>query len=560
MENIRFALTVMLGATAIVAVLLSLNLGANDLIGGDEGYYGVMARNILEDPAYIINTSLSPLGPPGDKPFLYPLALAGSLLFAGIGEVPMRLLTLLAACAGGILIMLTGSELGDRRAGVFAGLMYLFTPLLANTGRIVSAEPLLVSLSLAGVWLVLLAVRRGRASLGFIAGALFGLAFLTKLWLALVPMAGVAGGILHLRSSRAGRRALPVVLSAAAGFVVFGSLQLVLCLIFSPGTLRHWLGIYAGFSLADRVTGASFAGYWQRPWHFYIVTMGRSFGQWLALIPLGTVLVLRRRKESPAGAAAIGWLAPLIVLSAVPVKSGNYILPFMPPLYLIAGYAISSLVPAGGGGPATGRRGAAACAAAGMLLCLAAQLDPGGGDLSLHSASMLPLQVVMSAAVLAPALPKMNGGPLKGYVILALAVVSAAGLVRDIQIVRSREHETGYREAAGVLEAGLKDVDPRRSCFISPEWPSLSFYTFRSGRYWESPYAEADPPGAISSLDGEPFFYVVQVGDRLYGGNPGGRVMRALREKAHPVRFPGGGGKGKVMVYANESLSELIYP
>ena len=124
----RFAWTIILAATFIIVVLLSLNLGVNDLVGGDEGYYGVMARNILEDPEYIINTSLSPLGPPGDKPFLYPLVLAGSLSVGGIGEVPMRLVTLVIAAFSGILLMLIGTELGDRRAGLFAGLMYLFTP------------------------------------------------------------------------------------------------------------------------------------------------------------------------------------------------------------------------------------------------------------------------------------------------------------------------------------------------------------------------------------------------------------------------------------------------
>ena len=65
-----FGWTIIISATFVAVILLSFNLGVNDLVGGDEGYYGVMARNILEDPGYIINTSLSPLGPPGDKPFL----------------------------------------------------------------------------------------------------------------------------------------------------------------------------------------------------------------------------------------------------------------------------------------------------------------------------------------------------------------------------------------------------------------------------------------------------------------------------------------------------------
>lgn len=61
-----YALIVVIFAL-VVGSIISRNLGLNDLIGGNEGYYGVMARNILEDPSYIINTSLSPLGEPGDK-------------------------------------------------------------------------------------------------------------------------------------------------------------------------------------------------------------------------------------------------------------------------------------------------------------------------------------------------------------------------------------------------------------------------------------------------------------------------------------------------------------
>jgi 4-amino-4-deoxy-L-arabinose transferase-like glycosyltransferase len=553
-----FSWTVILSATLLMTVLLSFNLGGNDLIGGDEGYYGVMARNILEDPAYIVNTSLSPMGPPGDKPFLYPLVLAGSLAAGGIGEVPMRLVTLLSAAAAGMLLMLIGGELGDRRAGMLAGLIYLFTPLLGNTGRIVSAEPLLVSLSLAGVWLVLAAIRRGRPGLGFLAGVLFGLAFLTKLWLVAIPMAGAAGWILYLSTSGRWRRVRMIAACTLAGFILFGSLQLLLCLIFSPGTFRHWLGIYTGFSLADRLAGGGFADYWHRPWHFYLYMIGRSFGQWLALIPLGLLLVLRKRKVSPAAAVTLSWLAPLLVLSAIPVKSGNYIMPFMPPLYLVAGYAASSLLP-GGGEPAIAWREAWPAAAAGMLICLAAQIDFGGPGLRFHSIDMLRLQIVMTVAVLAAALPWRSRSVARSYAALALLVAAAAGLFRDVRIVRSKEHATGYREAARVLAPGLRDIDPRDPCFFSPEWPSVSFYTFRTGRYWESPYQAASPGDVISSLEGGPYFYLIPESPGLYGGAPGDRELAGIEERAVLVESGAPGDRIRLRVYVNASLHESLY-
>ncbi len=555
----RFEWTIILAATLLVAVLLSMNLGVNDLVGGDEGYYGIMARNILEDPGYIINTSLSPLGPPGDKPFLYPLVLAGSLSAGGIGEIPMRLVTLIIAALSGILLMLIGTELGDRRAGLLAGLMYLFTPLLANTGRVVGAEPLLVSLSLAGVWLVLVALRGEKPWTGLIAGAFFGLAFLTKLWLFAIPAAGAVGGILYFRYSRMNRPVAKVAGSVLAGFMIVGSLQLLLCLIFSPDTFRHWLGIYTGFSLADRVAGGTFADYWHRPWNFYLLLAGRSFGQWLILVPLGIMTVLRRRRESAAAAVLISWFVPLVALSLIPVKSGNYMLPVMPALYLIAGFGAATLTDTVRG-DVFQLRDAILLAAVGMGLCLAVQLDLSGSSLRLHSVNMLRIQIVITAAVISSALPHITRRTAAVYATVAILIAMAGGLIRDFQIVRSRDHVTGFRIVAEAVAPGLEDIDPRQPCFISPEWPAMSFYTFRTGRYWVSPYVDADPEGAIASLEDTPFFYVIQESIDLYGGAPDDSVLEALSENASSLEFGSNGEPGRVTVYVNRSLRENLSP
>jgi 4-amino-4-deoxy-L-arabinose transferase-like glycosyltransferase len=477
------------------------------------------------------------------------------LLVGGIGEIPIRLVTLLVAASSGIFLMLIGSELGDRRAGIIAGLMFLFTPLLANTGRTVSAEPLLVLLSLAGVWLMIVALRTGRRRTGFAAGALFGLAFLTKLWLVAIPMAGIAGGLLFFRLSTKKRQMIPVIVYALTGFLLFGSLQLLLCLLFSPDTFRHWLGIYTGFSLADRVAGAGFADYWHRPWNYYLLLIGRAFGQWLPLVPLGFITALRKRRESPAAAVTIAWLIPLILMSMISVKSGNYILPLMPALFLLAGFGASALIHSAGV-PSITRRDALLAAMAGMLLCLAVQLEFGSGVIpGIYSKNVLRIQIVMAAAVLMPAFaPRVSRRAAGVYVTAAILIAMAGGLARDIQIVRSRNHVTGYRKAAAALARGLEDIDPRQLCFISPEWPAVSFYTFRTGRYWESPYVNADPEEAINSLEGAPFFYVIQYDDLLYGGVPDEDVLEVIEREA----FPFEPGDGRIRIYVNEALRERL--
>src|SRR6185436_14249285 len=71
----RFAPWLVACAAGVVWLVLSPP-GRNDLAGGDEGYYGTMARNVLASRAQLVSPSLSPLGPPGDKPPLYPLLIA----------------------------------------------------------------------------------------------------------------------------------------------------------------------------------------------------------------------------------------------------------------------------------------------------------------------------------------------------------------------------------------------------------------------------------------------------------------------------------------------------
>jgi hypothetical protein len=173
---------------------------------------------------------------------------------------------------------------------------------------------------------------------------------------------------------------------------------------------------------------------------------------------------------------------------------------------------------------------------------------------------MLFLQAVMAAAVLSPVLPRVERHAVRFGAPAALVIVMAAGLVRDGQIVRTRRHLTGLRAAAEILAPGLEGIDPRQPCFISPEWPSMSFYTFRTGRYWESPYTEADPEGAIAALDGGPFFYVIQDDTGLYGGNPDERVMEMIRNEAYQLISSSDDGSGAVSVYANRALREILTP
>ena len=114
-------------------------LGANELVGGDEGYYGVMAQSILVEPRLILSPPLSPLGPPGDKPPLYPALLAGSIRLFGSNEVALRWPSEAAALLIALmLVALLGRVAGAAGVLAAAGL-FVSLPWLADASRVCAA-------------------------------------------------------------------------------------------------------------------------------------------------------------------------------------------------------------------------------------------------------------------------------------------------------------------------------------------------------------------------------------------------------------------------------------
>jgi 4-amino-4-deoxy-L-arabinose transferase-like glycosyltransferase len=394
-------------------------LGANDLVGGDEGYYGTMARNVLAAPRYLLHPSLQPLGPPGDKPPLYPALLALSMRAFGPTESALRWLSILAAactalCLAGLVRRATGPWTAAAAAAFLVCLPYF-----ANGSRVVAAELPLTALGSAG----LLCASGGVSSKGraFVAGALLGAAFLCKLWLVVLIGLPVLSLFWPLRRERAAALAVLVVTAAAVA-----SLHLVAVACFDPRSLGHWGGIYLSRSLTERAGGAGYAAYWLKPPWYYGQVLAHAFILLLPLIALGVVAALRRLRE-PVPRALLVWAGGTILLSLFAVKAHGY-------AYVV--------VPAWAGLAALGAHALAAW-------------------------------------------------PRKGAVGVAVALAVAAsvlGLAREAQRLPFRYHVPGYRAVAAAVAPLLEDVPPARTCFIGPEAPALSFYLFRTGSYWGTPY------------------------------------------------------------------------
>lgn len=565
------AFWLILVVAAGVAGLLSVNLGGDDLLAGDEGYYGVMALNVSSGVQQLINPSLSPLGPPGNKPFLYPLVLAAAIRLGGVDEVPLRLVNVALGVFAALFLYLIGQRLGNRLAGVWAALLWLTSPMLAQVARRVAAEPLVVALTLVGVWAFMRGESRMRWPYAFAAGVLFGLAFLAKLWLALIPAGAVLVGtwLANLASAKSERLAWRtwwgLALASLCGFLLTASVQLVMCWLVTPHCLDHWMRVYLGFSLSGRVAGAGFAEYWHKPSYYYVASVARLAVLCTPMLGLGAVALLRHRGGTSeprlAPAVLLVWLAALIPMSVPVVKSSIYVIPVLPAVFLLAGFGVSSLASHLAHSEFSGRELhlGAVLAVLGSAISFAV-LAHGGRQSVLALATAVGVQITWVVSVLLSAVAWRRG---KFLARLALAgcllIAVAGGMAQQIRTVKATDHVTGFARIARVVKPGLRNVDPRQLCFISPEWASLSFYTFRTGRYWESPYVEPDPDLTLAALRGpEPFFFVVPTGDtELYGGRPSPEISETISAEAHHLDlgsdFPAG-----IRVFVNEPLLRAL--
>ncbi|HEY2955732.1 MAG TPA: glycosyltransferase family 39 protein [Candidatus Eisenbacteria bacterium] len=332
------AATIALAAVALWSALSPP--GANDVAGGDEGYYGTMARNVLADPRQLVSPSLSPLGPPGDKPPFYPALLALAVRLLGPTAAALRWPSLLFS---GVVIWATAA-LAMRAAGAWAGLaaaaFLACLPWFADSARVANAEIPLTAFGM--IALVLLAGGPVTARRALAAGAMLGLAFLCKLWLvALVALPAVAllvpapAGA----SPRESRRGLLLLIAGAA---VVGALQLLAVAIVAPRDLGHWLSIYFRFSLASRVGGEGFTPEWIRPPHYYLAALGRAFVLLLPLVAVGAWSAARRFREPAPRAILVGALG-VVPLSLFRVKAGIYLFPIVPAWAMLAALGFAAV-------------------------------------------------------------------------------------------------------------------------------------------------------------------------------------------------------------------------
>ena len=529
-------------ALPLLAVLAASTLwlalsppAANDLVGGDEGYYGTMARNVLASPEQAVSPSLTPLGPPGDKPPLYPMLIAPFV--NAFGAVPAAVRAPSALCAV-VVAWAIGAFVAGAAGGtaaLAASLLLVTLPWFADASRAAAAE--LPLTALASLALVCLAREPRSLARAVLAGALLGLAFLCKLWL--VAPAALAAASMAAGRSREQIRALAVMTGTA---VAVAALHLVSVALVAPQWLDHWLYIYMGRSLTERVAGEGYAEYWRQPAGLYWATVTRAFALVLPFVAAGAARAWRRRAE-PVPRALLVWAAGVLLLSLFRVKSGGYAYVAVP--------AWAGLAALGAHAWAQGERPPWLALGAGALLTspLVGHWQAAGPPLALWAAVWGGAAVLAFVTRVRPAVARVA-------VTIAFALAVAIGAARSVQRLSAPFHTPGYQRIANAVAPLVADLPPERRCVIAPEAPVFAFHLFRTSGYWGTPitpwtaerFAELRADESIR-------VYVVDPSQRFYGGWPDSATVAWLereRLELQPALWGGQPEPGGLRVFVHK--------
>ena len=251
--------------SALIALAAALNLRALSRNGWANDYYSAAVRSMSSSWHNFLYASADPSGVMTvDKP---PLALwVQSLSVRVFGYHPLSMLVPQALM--GVASVALVSDLVRRRfgriGGFAAGLALALTPMTVAISRHNNPDALLVLCCVAALWFTVRALEDGRTRWLVLAGLSVGLAFETKMLVALTVVPGIA--LAYLLIAPHGRpRALRQLLAGGATMVVVGGAWPALVAL-TPAADRPWisgtsdnsiLSLIFGYNGLGRVDGQS---------------------------------------------------------------------------------------------------------------------------------------------------------------------------------------------------------------------------------------------------------------------------------------------------------------
>lgn len=335
---LRLGLTVLLLALAAFNLLEHISVQA--VYAFDEGRHAASAAEMVHTHDFLINHYNGQPDYYNAKP---PLSMWGAALGYALPLNPLlgvRLFSLLAALATGIMVYLMGRRLAGWPAGLLAALVLVTVPisLLRHGARTADPDMLFVCFVTAAM-LALASASRRWVALGY---GLLGLAFLTKSFHVL-PYGMVAVLFTALLCGRGQLRWRDLALLPWCFFVPV--LPWAVARYLADGTqFFHVMVYYDLLARSTQVVEAHFT-----PPLFYVDSILAQLGP--ALLALAICLSNRSCRQllrQPAGLLLLLWLLlPLALYSMAKSKLYWYVYPQLPPLALIIGVALISAIRGG---------------------------------------------------------------------------------------------------------------------------------------------------------------------------------------------------------------------
>lgn len=307
-----------LAAAALIAAYAT-RPGATDFTNPDEPRAAEVAREmrLTRNPVTLqLNGA-----PYADKPPLLYWAIA---MQGDVTETTARLPSILATLG---LFAMTAIFLRTRfgdRAALMSVLILATSPLVLWLGRRVAFDPLLTFFTTASIFAFWKSTETNRWSAALLAGALSGLAFLTKGPPGLAFPALALAPLVFLRP----RAILHALLAVVAGFAV------IACWL-APAIVAGGEGFAWDTAMRMFFQRVSESGSHQRPWHLYLSSLATDFAPWVVLLPLA---LARVRRADPFAVVCASWLLlPLALFSCFETKRGLYLMPAYPAMAILIG-------------------------------------------------------------------------------------------------------------------------------------------------------------------------------------------------------------------------------
>ena len=240
-------LLVILGAGAVVRVLLWLWFAPLEPRIWDENDYVQLARNIATHGEF----AFSPGDPTSLRPPLYPAFVAAIYRVAGIDNYQaVRLAQLFVSLATVVLVYRLGRVVFSERTGLWAAGLLCFSPSYLGSGNLILTEALFTFWLTAGTLALVTGLNRGQLTYLAGAGVLLGLGALTRSILWLCPplvglfLLGAWPGSLGRRFLAAVVFAVPFALVLAPWAVRNTELQKTLVVVDCMGGRNFMMGNY----------------------------------------------------------------------------------------------------------------------------------------------------------------------------------------------------------------------------------------------------------------------------------------------------------------------------